>query len=418
MLTPRKRKLLRWLGWGVALCVVLPVLLFVARMFYAFRDRQPGYELSLRLPQPPARPGTNGLRAGFARTPITPDLSDPRQPIWLAGFGHHRAATKIHDDLWAIACVLDDGRTRVGIVALDAIGFFHDDVIAVRRQLPQQWGLDYALVCSTHNHNTPDLLGLWGPDYLHTGVNPRYRRQVIAACVKTLGDAVARLEPARVAFHHLPVPTTGLVADTRRPHVFDPDLRVMHLLGASNQLTLGSIVTWSDHPETLWSRNTEVTADFCGALRETLEKGSPPEAPTPQAGLGGIHLYINGAIGGLISTTPEIAVQDPYLRQDFREPSHEKARALGRQLAARLLPSLTASPEAASSVAPLSVRAPHHRSGFGQPGLPRGGVPGPDRPRPLPLAPDSLRSRPGDLRRRRHRLRPRRTLPRAGQRWH
>ena len=49
-------------------------------------------------------------------------------PVWLAGFSQHRAATQIHDDLWAVACVIDDGYSRLGIVALDAIGFFHDDL--------------------------------------------------------------------------------------------------------------------------------------------------------------------------------------------------------------------------------------------------------------------------------------------------
>jgi hypothetical protein len=53
--------------------------------------------------------------------------------MWMAGFSQHRAATAFHDDLWAIACVLDDGHARLGVVGLDAIGFFHDDVVAVRR---------------------------------------------------------------------------------------------------------------------------------------------------------------------------------------------------------------------------------------------------------------------------------------------
>src|SRR5262249_4597442 len=135
---------------------------------------------------------------------ITPDLSDPKHPVWLAGFSQHRAATAVHDDLWAIACVMDDGYSRLGIVGLDAIGFFQDDVVRVRRRLAPELKLDYAIVCSTHNHSTPDLMGLWGPDFLHTGVDQRYRDQVITACVDTLTVALSNLAPARVAIHEIP----------------------------------------------------------------------------------------------------------------------------------------------------------------------------------------------------------------------
>ena len=145
-----------------------------------------------------------------------------------------RAATAIHDDLWAVACVMDDGHTRLGIAVLDAIGFFNDDVAAVRHRLAAEWKLDYTVVCSTHNHSTPDLMGLWGPDFFHTGVDSRYRQAVIAAAVQALGDAVSALQPARVAFHEIPTPPDGLVTDTRKPTVFDADIRLMHFTNPTN----------------------------------------------------------------------------------------------------------------------------------------------------------------------------------------
>ena len=39
--------------------------------------------------------------------------------------------------------VIDDGRTRIAIIALDAIGFFHDDVVDVRKRIPESAGIDY-----------------------------------------------------------------------------------------------------------------------------------------------------------------------------------------------------------------------------------------------------------------------------------
>lgn len=329
----------------------------LARGLYAFRDRVPGYALDLSVDAAKSRAQPRPLQVGFGRTKINPDLSDPKRPVWLAGFAQHRAATAIHDDLWAVATVIDDGYTRVGLVALDAIGFFHDDVVAVRRACPPEWKLDYSIVCSLHNHSTPDLMGLWGPDLLHTGVDQNYRRQVIAAAVQALGQAVAELQTARVAFYEIPTPPEGLVADTRKPFVFDSDIRVMHFTSATNGATLGTLVGWADHPETPWGRNTEITADYCGFLRDALEHGCSTGGEVRVKGLGGIHLFINGAVGGLMTTHPSVTVRDPYLQQDFRTPSHEKSRALGRQLAARILARLSETNGAATNFAPIGIRA-------------------------------------------------------------
>jgi hypothetical protein len=344
---------LRYALWALLAFAVL----LAGRCLYAFRDRNPGYALALTLDAARAGAEPRPLRVGFARATINPDLSDPKRPVWLAGFSQNRAATSLHDDLWAIACVVDDGHARLGLVALDAIGFFHDDVVAVRRRLGADLKLDYTVICTTHNHSTPDLMGLWGPNFLRTGVDPRYREQVIATAARVLGEAVAALRPARVAFHEIPMPTAGLVADTRKPEVFDPDLRVMHFIHPATGATLGTVVNWSNHPETVWSRNTEITADFCGYLRDALETGVAHEGRVLARGVGGTHLFINAAIGGLISTTPSVTVRDPYLEQDFKQPTHEKARAVGRQLAARILPRLADTNAPALESLAIGIRA-------------------------------------------------------------
>jgi len=351
-----KKFMLRVLKWGGVFLLLVALGLF-ARGAYAFRDRTPGYALDLKIDAAKSQAATRPLRVGFARVNINPDLSDPKRPVWMAGFNHHRAATAIHDDLWAIACVVDDGYTRLGVVALDAIGFFHDDAVAVRRACAPEWKLDYTTVCSTHNHSTPDLMGLWGPNVLRTGVDLRYRQQVTSAATQALGKAVAALQPARVAFHEITTPTDGLVADTRKPVVFDPDIRLMHFTSATNGATLGSIVGWANHPETPWRKNTEITSDFCGYLREALEHGITHEGRVLAAGVGGVHLYINGAVGGLMTTHPGVTVRDPYLQQEFKEPSHEKSRAVAHQLAAQILPILTSPHSTPTDLAPIGIRA-------------------------------------------------------------
>src|SRR5215831_2545013 len=127
-------RLLRWIV-GVLLLLVVALGGYAA---WNLHDRTPGSEFNVVVR--PTVTAETRLRVGFGRRRINPDLA---KRVWVAGFAHNRAATRIHDDLKAVAAVIDDGEHRVGLVALDAIGFFHDEVLAVRRSLPSSARLDY-----------------------------------------------------------------------------------------------------------------------------------------------------------------------------------------------------------------------------------------------------------------------------------
>ena len=316
-------RLLRWIG----IVLLLLVAGLAGFVWWNLHDRNPGSEFDVTVRATPSVPAR--LRAGFGRRVINPDMS---KPVWMAGFAHNRAATKIHDDLKAVAAVIDDGEHRIGVVALDAIGFFHDEVLAVRRGLPSSARLDYVIVASTHNHSAPDLMGIWGPSDFRSGIDPDYRRAVVAGATGALLDAVEALTPASVSFVEVPLAPEGLVADSRDPQVFDATMRLMVFTGPGGR-TVGSIVNWADHPETPWADNTELTADFPGYLRDALESGVTVDGRQVEAGLGGIHVYVNGAIGGLMTTNPATTVVDPYTQRSFAAPSHDKTQALGRRLA-------------------------------------------------------------------------------------
>ena len=301
--------------------VLAALLLFLALLvggwaLWHSRDRNPEYMLDLRL-TPSAVPRHEGLRVGFGRQRITPDLA---RPVWLAGFANGRRATAVHDDLWAVAVVIDDGSHRLGIAALDAIGLFHDDVVAVRRLVATRARLDYLIVASTHNHAAPDLMGLWGPRAGMSGVDVDYRARVIEGTASAVVAASTTVEFASVAFFELPLPTDGLVADSRDPQVFDATLRTMHFRRRGDGRTIGTVVNWADHPETLWADNTEVTADFPGYLRDVLEHGVAADGRPARQGLGGVHLYVNGAIGGLMTTSPGVTVSDPFTGHKYNAP--------------------------------------------------------------------------------------------------
>src|SRR5262249_42704896 len=77
---------------------------------------------------------SGALTVGFGEADITPKVGG--DPVYMAGFGQNRKATKVHDPLLARAVVLRDGTQKIAIASVDLVGYFHPQVLAVRQRLP------------------------------------------------------------------------------------------------------------------------------------------------------------------------------------------------------------------------------------------------------------------------------------------
>lgn len=340
-------------GLGLLLVIIIAGLLI--RGFVNMKDRNPGYTADLKI----VNPNASGLKVGFAALTITPEVADRWtdkngdakyrkddgdtftdgngngvfDPIWIAGFSNGRAANGVHDDLWARTMVIDDGKSRIAIVAIDAIGFFSDDVIDIRSRIPKEAGISYAIIASNHDHEAPDLMGIWGEGPLKSGVNKAYMEHVKAQVVKAIVSAVAKMRPAKLSISEDMTGALPLVMDSRKPEVLDPGLRIIKATDKENGAVLGSLISWADHPETLWSKNLLISSDFPHYVREGVEKGVFSNGKLVKAGIGGVAVYINGAIGGLMTTHQDLMIKDPFTGEEFTKPSFEKAEAQGKALA-------------------------------------------------------------------------------------
>src|SRR5262249_52231533 len=196
------------------------------------------------------------FRAGFARRFTTPLLD---RPVYLAGCDHARRATGVHDDLYARCLAVADRRLTLALCSLDVIGFFLPDTEKARALFAAKVPGARLVVASTHDHQGPDTLGLWGPSAVKSGVDPAYMETLRQAVADTAADAVAALAPARVAFASGRTP--GLIADGREPTVIDETI-VAARFTAEDGAPLGTLVDWSSHPEALGRNNTQITADY------------------------------------------------------------------------------------------------------------------------------------------------------------
>ena len=223
------------------------------------------------------------LRVGIAQVDITPALG--KKPVYIAGYGKNRQATKVHDPLMARVLLLAHGDSKIALVSIDLVGLFNDSVERIRPRLPS---INYLLVTSTHNHEGPDTIGMWGPHPFKTGVDPEYIAQVEDTIVKVVGDAEKNLR--EVAETRIGSARDGdLLNDSRLPIVKHDELVALRFLAADKK-TIGLAVQWNCHPEALGSQNTEISADFVADTVAWLEKKH--QCPV---------VYLTGTVGGLMA---------------------------------------------------------------------------------------------------------------------
>lgn len=239
-----------------------------------------------------ARSDDPPLQVGFAEIDITPDVNGPN-PVWIAGYGHGRRATGVHDPIMVRCAVLAHGADRVALVCADLIGLQYPEVELIRSRLS---GYRYVLVASTHNHEGPDVIGIWGATPFKRGVDTDYVRLVVDRCAQVVRDAEQKLAPATASFGT--ASDESLLRDSREPYVKDGVIRVLKFARPGDGKLLGMITQFSCHPESLGSRNTLLTADFPAATIAQLKNvhGCPV-------------VYFSGAVGGLMTNPPE-PIQD------------------------------------------------------------------------------------------------------------
>jgi hypothetical protein len=250
------------------------------------------------------------LSVGFADVDVTPELG--KKPVFLAGFGHNRLATKVHDPIMARAVVLSDGTRKIALVSVDVVGLFFPSVEKVRKQLP---GFEYVLVSSTHNHEGPDTLGLWGKSPFQSGIDPDYLDRVVSGAARAVQLADKSIKPATARIGSASGPE--LLHDGRKPEVKHDDLVAIRFDSPQGGKPIGILVQWNCHPETLDDTNTEVSADYVHyTVKHLATAHGCPVA------------YFTGTVGGLL-TSLRVPVKDDTGRE-LKDGTFEKTERYGR----------------------------------------------------------------------------------------
>jgi hypothetical protein len=149
---------------------------------------------------------------------------------------------------------------------------------------------------------------------VQSGIDPEYLKKVEAACAEAVKAADTARKPAAARIGT--ARDADLLNDNRKPIVKHDELVALHFRDPKTDKPLGVLVQWNCHPESLASKNTEVTADYIYYTVKYLRESQK----CPVA-------YFTGTVGGLM-TTLGLPVKDDK-GKELADGTFEKADRYG-----------------------------------------------------------------------------------------
>lgn len=223
------------------------------------------------------------LWIGAAAAPINPPIGS-----YIAGDQQNRKFKSILDSLYVKAIVVRNNETTIALLTVDCIGLMYPDLVKIRERVAQlsDFPTAHIVLSSTHTHSGPDVVGLWGPDYQHTGVDSAYQVFLIYSAAEQIIAAYQKLQPASVWVSE----TTYGEPWVQNICNEEIDRSVISMQFKDDRgNSIASLTNFACHPTFLDAVFDEVSADYPGAFYQTLDKT-----------WGGVNLFLQGAIGGWV----------------------------------------------------------------------------------------------------------------------
>lgn len=360
-----RHKILRGILIVLVLLIVVVALWLRGRMTGPHHD----YELDFLIPAADVQVNPGQLEVGVAKRSIAPDFSmydewvdvngnakydegidtytdsngnGKFDGIWIAGFGTNRPATGMNDDPWVRAIAMRNHGVTLVILSFDTVGIFHNDYIDIRKSIDPALGVDHIMSSSTHVHETPDTMKIWSfgfrigeadddpIDVPVFGYAEHYMDLIKGQAKDAVEEAVGKLQPADMFCAQVEIEPEGFVNDSRDPKIMDNTMYLWRFTKPDSEDTIATMVNWGNHPETVGGKNTLITSDFPHWLRLGMENGVP--APNGAEGFGGMCIYVQGMVGGLM-TQLHTTVPHRDGQRKFKDDTFEKAESLGYNLA-------------------------------------------------------------------------------------
>ncbi len=215
--------------------------------------------------------------AGVAKINITPST-----PVIMAGYSGRPDPFKgVHDSLFAVATVFDDGAAKAVIIAADVIGFSHDSWDKITKKIEKETGIPqkFILLSPNHTHGGP-ATGRYGED--PDNDLAAYNRELNNKLVTVTKEALGRLQPALIGSgkgickmsinrRALNSSTKGLRIGKNPYGPVDHEVGVVRIDNQEGKV-FSLFVNWPTHATVMGRENYMITADWPGATRRHIER--------------------------------------------------------------------------------------------------------------------------------------------------
>lgn len=222
----------------------------------------------------------------------------PKTGAFIAGDKNNRRFTAVHDSLYVKAMVLSDSKNMMAILVYDCIGMLHPTLLEIRREVSSrisasEFDPSHIVMASTHTHSGPDVVGIWGPDQMTSGVDHEYMEKIIQKSSDAIYEAWKNRQNATAVYAETQFGEDWVfnISDSLN---LDRSLTSLQFLNQKRQ-SIGTLNNFACHPTIMDGVSSEVSADFVSSMYTDLDKK-----------IGGVNFFLQGAIGGWVQPEYEI----------------------------------------------------------------------------------------------------------------
>jgi hypothetical protein len=235
------------------------------------------------------------LKAGTSKVNITSYAG-----INLSGFGSRtKGSLGIHDDLYAKAAVLDDGKTKVGIVSCDLLNLDESSIVSIRERAQRLTEIngENIFISTTHTHSGPLTSPLRGFGVLdREWVNVLEKKIAGAIFVADNNLKESKIGAgkgyAEINLNRREKREDRIVLGANPGGVIDHEVGVIRVDDIDDN-PMCVMVNYACHPVVLGGNNYFISADFPGYAMKLIEKVNSGNA---------VAMFLNGTTGNLNPT--------------------------------------------------------------------------------------------------------------------
>lgn len=224
--------------------------------------------------------------AGAATRTINPE----KDSLYLAGGKANRLFIDVHDNLYVKAVVLSNSNNNLTILTFDCIGLLYPQLQAIRSRIKAELPSidpEHIVMSSTHTHSGPDVVGIWGKDLAHSGVNDKHMQLIVDRAVEAIKESTEVRKPVSISYG------TGSfgedwVKNISEPGELDRSVSIIKFSDSKGK-NIAMLTNFACHPTIMDDASTAASSDYVWGYYKYLDSAQ-----------GGVNMFLQGAIGGWV----------------------------------------------------------------------------------------------------------------------